>query len=233
MWLMFLITGSWLSGALFVPVLILLRWMGARFKRLHWLVKSRRSWVLIWGCYGAIKIIGLAIALSVRFPYSDEEVAVGWSAYSARYLLDALHVRTPFVELDVIIVVLVTALFEGAVCCGLAALAWWCFEWATRKTDPSVRVIQIQRYVVSLLFSGWLLGVANKIAFERPPTCFDCFEPFGVPWHFYHEGGFAGGAGFIWHGVIGDFLLVVTVGLITGLMWNLISRPLATHIEKS
>jgi hypothetical protein len=224
MWLLFLLTGAWLSGTLFVPVLILLRWMGARFKRLHWLVRSRKAWVLIWGYYGAIKVIVLSAVFFLLYrEYYGVSMILGWSGQAAERLLGALHIHVVFFQIGGVLVVLLSALLEGIVCCGLATLAWWCFEWVTRSTGLSRRATEIERYVVSLLICAWLLGVANRVAFDRA-SCSDCAAPLGVPFSFYHDSGFALGPGFLWRGVVGELLLVVAIGLVAGLVWNLISR---------
>jgi hypothetical protein len=36
------------------------------------------------------------------------------------------------------------------------------------------------------------------------PGCDDCFFPYGEPLTFFREGGFAGGGGIVWTGLIGD-----------------------------
>jgi hypothetical protein len=71
-------------------------------------------------------------------------------------------------------------------------------------------------YVVGLLASIGLFSVLNYRHFHRPVVCSDCFFPYGVPFTFYQEGGFAGGAGFVWTGVMGDLIVVAAVGIVLG-----------------
>jgi len=48
----------------------------------------------------------------------------------------------------------------------------------------------------------------------------DCFAPHGIPFTFFHEGGYAGGAGFVWTGVLENSIVVLVVSLFSGLVWN-------------
>ena len=82
------------------------------------------------------------------------------------------------------------------------------------------RITTTERYGVGLLFSGCALGIANNFHFARMGTCSDCFRPDGIPFTLFHEGGFAGGEGFVWTGVIADSLVVLVVGIVLGMIWN-------------
>jgi hypothetical protein len=75
-----------------------------------------------------------------------------------------------------------------------------------------------------LLLSACLWGIANNVHSWRPVTCCDCFWPHGIPFTFYHEGGFAGGEGYVWRGVIGDALVVILFGAILGWAGKWFSR---------
>ena len=74
-----------------------------------------------------------------------------------------------------------------------------------------------------MLFSACVLGVANSPHFWRE-VCFDCFAPHGVPFVWFHEGGFAGGSGFIWTGVVGNSVTALAVALLLVLVWRRIAE---------
>ncbi len=80
---------------------------------------------------------------------------------------------------------------------------------------PSVR-----RYSISLLASVCLFGAANYLHFTRRVTCFDCFFPYGLPFTFFHEGGYAGGGGFEWVGAALDILVALASGVAFALVWK-------------
>jgi len=81
------------------------------------------------------------------------------------------------------------------------------------------------RYTTGLLVSALAFVVVNIIDRFRLPTCSDCFLRHGLPFTFYHEGGFAGGAGFVWSGVAGDIVAMVILGIAIGWAWSRISKP--------
>lgn len=81
---------------------------------------------------------------------------------------------------------------------------------ATREYLPAIGVV------------AGLFAAANVVHFYRPATCFDCFFPYGVPFTMYHEGGFAGGAGYEPRGIAAAVLLVVILGIVAGYF----SKPL-------
>jgi hypothetical protein len=54
----------------------------------------------------------------------------------------------------------------------------------------------------------------NLIHFLRPVNCWDCFFPYGLPFTFFHEGGFAGGGGLLAH-----LLIALIVGAAIGPAW--------------
>jgi len=71
-------------------------------------------------------------------------------------------------------------------------------------------------YGIGLVTSLCVFGVANLLHFLRPVTCYDCFFPYGLPFTFFREEGFAGGAGLLWKGVALDFVTMVSLGAIAG-----------------
>ncbi len=105
---------------------------------------------------------------------------------------------------------------EAAIDAGLAAIAWWAHGFLTREVATQRRT---ERYGISLLLVTCGLGIANNSYFWRS-RCSDCFAPHGIPFTFFHEGGFAGGEGFVWTGVLENFVVVLIVALVSGLVWN-------------
>ncbi|HJX84297.1 MAG TPA: hypothetical protein VJ723_08140 [Candidatus Angelobacter sp.] len=85
-------------------------------------------------------------------------------------------------------------------------------------------------YAVGFFASIGLFSVINYRHFHRPVNCSDCFFPYGVPFTFYQEGGFAGGAGFVWTGVIGDLIVVVAAGIVLGWAWTKIFEAVRTKL---
>jgi hypothetical protein len=81
----------------------------------------------------------------------------------------------------------------------------------------------IRRY--SGAFLGILLFAAiNLYHLLRPVTCWDCFFPFGLPFTFYQEGGYAGGAGVVWKGLMPDLLILVLVTTLAQYAWTRLAR---------
>jgi hypothetical protein len=66
--------------------------------------------------------------------------------------------------------------------------------------------------VIGLAVSLCFFAVANYVHFRRQVTCVDCFFPYGLPFTLFTEGGFAGGGGVVWAGMVGDFLAVLAFG---------------------
>ena|SRR5215468_8733493 len=81
------------------------------------------------------------------------------------------------------------------------------------------------------LVSAMALVVLFKFISEKTaPQCADCFGHYGFPFAYYNEGGFAGGAGVIWTGLIGDVVAVVVGALLITKAWDLLShRALRTR----
>ena len=64
------------------------------------------------------------------------------------------------------------------------------------------------------------IGIVFIFGFLFSPNCSDCFRPHGWPFPYYREGGFAGGACYIWGGMLGDFLFAVTASMLLWMGWN-------------
>jgi hypothetical protein len=65
-----------------------------------------------------------------------------------------------------------------------------------------------------------ILVVVNIANLLRHVGCADCFFPYGLPFTFFTDGGFAGGGGFVWLGLVGDAALVPAFATICTLLWN-------------
>ena len=65
-----------------------------------------------------------------------------------------------------------------------------------------------------------VVNIANLLRFV---SCADCFFPYGLPFTFYTEGGYGGGAGFVWYGLVGDAGVIFAFASICTLLWNRIA----------
>jgi hypothetical protein len=90
--------------------------------------------------------------------------------------------------------------------------------WRTlRRTTPKSAT---HSYTSALAATGLVFVTANTVHFLRRATCADCFFPYGLPFTLYHDGGFAGGAGFVWGGLAVDIGCVLVVALLVGCFWE-------------
>ena len=80
------------------------------------------------------------------------------------------------------------------------------------------------RYVVSIIVAYVAFVTFNHWYFLDKVDCFDCFFRYGVPFAYFHEGGFAGGSGYIWPGILGDGVLVVICGVAIATAWEWLSK---------
>lgn len=64
------------------------------------------------------------------------------------------------------------------------------------------------------------IGIVYVFGFLFNPHCADCFRPHGWPFPYYREGGYAGGACYIWGGMLGDFAFAVTASMLLWMGWN-------------
>jgi hypothetical protein len=87
-------------------------------------------------------------------------------------------------------------------------------------------------YVVGLLVSACLFAIINYRNFHRPQDCDDCSFPYGVPFTIYHEGGYGGGVGFVWGGLVGDVVLMLVLGIASGWVFQKISERSSGHYRK-
>jgi hypothetical protein len=224
MWALLLLSHTWLSGSLLLPFMLVVRWGGSKWRRLYWLTDGRKRWLLVWGSYGLVNVIAFAALLWVIYFPEYDFAFLGWAGAAVLSILDALHIHSGYVAIEFLLGLSLKAIGEGAIDCGLAAIAWWVYGLLTVEAETNRRMAAIERYGISLVLSACALGIANNLHFWRSPTCFDCFRPEGIPFTFFHEGGFAGGAGFVWRGVIGDSLVMLVFGFVLGLVWNKLAQ---------
>ncbi len=81
-----------------------------------------------------------------------------------------------------------------------------------------------RQFGIALTGSFAAFGIANVLHFNRRITCWDCFFPYGVPFTMYHEGGYAGGAGFVWSGIAANLSIVVALAAMATALWHYIPR---------
>jgi len=76
------------------------------------------------------------------------------------------------------------------------------------------------RYVGSTFAAMLIFAVANYLHWRRLETCDDCFFPYGLPFAFFRKGGYAGGGGIVWVGVIGDAIALILLSVAIGWSWK-------------
>ena len=229
---LYLLTYAWLSGSVHLPIMLLLRWGGAKWRGLRWLGRTPRRWVWLWGSYGLFSALVLPVMEWIRyFPDASLE-PLGWSGYTVQcaVYIPLLHMGWHPARYWVVywLIKSLAAMVEGLVLAGLAALAWRVVEWIRQRASHEFRGAVIESYGIAVLVSAVVWGIANGLHARRRQTCADCFWPHGIPFTFYHEGGFAGGNGFEWRGVIGDTLVILLCGTILGWVWNRVARRPST-----
>jgi hypothetical protein len=68
--------------------------------------------------------------------------------------------------------------------------------------------------------AGLVFVVVNTFHFLRRVSCYDCFFPYGVPFTFYRDGGFAGGGGLVLRGLAADTMIVLISAVLVGGLWQ-------------
>jgi len=215
----YLASHVWLSGSLLLPCMLLVRWGAAKWKGLHRIATSMARWILIWGCYGLAET-ALKSALFLYWWHREHFLALpfdslGWAGMVVSNFSYVFKISSQDVTLFALGLSL-KAVSEAAIDAGLAAVAWWTYGFLTREVATQRRT---ERYGICLLLVTCGLGVTNSSYFWRW-RCSDCFAPHGIPFTFFHEGGFAGGAGFVWTGILGNSIVVILAALVLGLVWN-------------
>ncbi len=80
-----------------------------------------------------------------------------------------------------------------------------------------------KRFQWSIIAAASVLVAINIIHFLRPVWCADCFFPYGLPFTLFTEGGYGGGGGFVWTGLVSDAALIPVLAAISTLLWNQIA----------
>jgi hypothetical protein len=81
-----------------------------------------------------------------------------------------------------------------------------------------------KRFQSCMIGGTFVLVAVNIVHFLRPVWCADCFFPYGLPFTLFKEGGYAGGGGFVWTGLVADAALIPTFAAICTLVWNQIAK---------
>ena len=76
----------------------------------------------------------------------------------------------------------------------------------------------------SIIGTASLLVGVNIVHVFRPASCADCFFPYGLPFTLFREGGYQGGAGFIWTGLVADAALIPAFATVCTLLWNQMAK---------
>jgi hypothetical protein len=77
-----------------------------------------------------------------------------------------------------------------------------------------------KRFQQCVIAAASILVVVNIANFLRPVWCADCFFPYGLPFTLFTEGGYAGGGGIVWLGLVADAALIPAFATICTLLWN-------------
>jgi hypothetical protein len=78
-----------------------------------------------------------------------------------------------------------------------------------------------KRFQRCVMAAASILVVVNIANFLRLVWCADCFFPYGLPFTLFTEGGYAGGAGFVWTGLVADAALIPAFAAICTLLWKI------------
>jgi hypothetical protein len=107
----------------------------------------------------------------------------------------------------------------SAIMLALIAAGILAIEVARRLGGETTR----KRFQQCVITAGSILVVVNIANFLRPALCADCFFPYGLPFTLFTEGGFAGGGGIVWLGLVADAALIPAFATICTLLWNRIA----------
>jgi len=216
MWVLDLILHAWLSCSVLLPFMLLVRWAGAKWRRLAWLTRSAKGWLLIWACFGFVKVAAIASLFFAEGNYVFDPL--GWASPPAFLIGRALHLE--YVEATFLLAALLGSIGEAAMDGGLAVLSWRLFSWLKQGRTVCRPAAMMQRYGIGLPLSAWGFAIANLVNFRYADRCCDFVNSYGVPFTFLKQGGFVGISVYLWKGIIADALAVVLVGAFAGWVWN-------------
>jgi hypothetical protein len=86
-----------------------------------------------------------------------------------------------------------------------------------------------RRCGIAFLAVSIVLTTFNVHNFLRRVGCDDCFFPYGVPFTLYTDGGYAGGKGMVWAGLVADVAIVVVASVVIGGLWQAIANKNSTQ----
>jgi len=201
-----------LTGSFLLPILTLIRWAAAKWRPVHFLVTSRRRWAVICGSFQAVKLVLLALLLYRRWGFPPFDF-LGWAGMLVHLIAYVLKVPFQYAATEFALSAIISAASEACLGAGAAVTAWWIYDFFSRKKPERKEL-----YGVCLTSSACVLGVLNNPMFWRH-DCYDCFAPHGIPFVYYHEGGFAGGARFVWAGVMGNIAISLAMTTLLAIVW--------------
>ena len=173
-----------------------------------------------WLTFGAVQLVGCILA-SYGAMYSESAFVRGFWLCGFLLLLPG---NLPAMALDQTLWHIQTGKIFFPVAVGCNALFWIICSaviWRIVRGEQPTGVFY--RYGVALVATGLVFVVANTAHFLRRVACYDCFFPYGVPFTFYQEGGYGGGAGFVLRGLAADTATVVLSAVLLGGLWQWIA----------
>jgi hypothetical protein len=96
-----------------------------------------------------------------------------------------------------------------------------------------VSAICARVFHLGLLSSFFVFGWANYDSYSHmyEGSCSDCFVYFGYPFELYEAGGFIGGQGILWLGLLADVSIALTTGICFGWILNLLFHRVITTLK--
>lgn len=172
---------------------------------------NKRTWLV----FGSVQIVGCILA-GYGTVYSESAFVRGAWLFGFLLLLPGnlpamalnqtlVHVRAAYI------------FFPVAVACNATLWVMCSAVWRMLRRD---RQSTFDRYGIALATTGLAFVVANTVHFLRRVTCYDCFFPYGVPFTFYRDGGFAGGGGLVLRGLAADTVTIIVCAALLGALWQ-------------
>jgi hypothetical protein len=172
---------------------------------------SKRTWLV----FGFVQIVGCILA-GYGTVYSESAFVRG--SWLCGFLL-LLPGNLPAMALNQKLVHVRPAyiFFPVAVACN--AMLWVTCSAVWRMLRRRTQTT-FDRYGIALAATCLVFVVANTVHFVRRVTCYDCFFPYGVPFTFYRDGGYAGGGGLVLRGLAADAVTVIVFTVLLGALWQ-------------
>ena len=186
---------------------------------------TRRTWVV----FAYVQFLGVVSYLGALFAFDSQHEGIGVALsflytyvllpgdFIAGALLSTFHLWFRYWYIEFIL---------GAAV--LNAGFWLLCAAASRIVREHRSGVKPHRYSIAFVATTVVFVAVNVLHFYmQRATCSDCFFPHGIPFHLYHEGGFAGGEAIMWGGLAADMLIVLTTAALLGSAWNWRSRKRA------